>query len=756
MKKRSLSFTLLLAAALAIAPVCTATGEITTTSTTDRAATHAATTPVRISELVNHTVAQNPELRFYEKEIQLAQDRRAVAGRWADPELTVEIGRKSAREADGTYGGDGLAWGVTLAQKFDFSGRNALRKAIADRQIDRAEAGLLQFRRELAAKTAELAYTLLAAQQRLDAAEEVASRGRAMLKTLVQRDPAGVAALLETRVIEADILKLEKSAAAQRAELLAALAELNMLRGVDPETSLVLSNETSDFAPAPSNATLLATAIRDNYTLRQFELDLQEQGIAVNLERRNGYGDVTIAPYYTEERAGSTERTMGVGVTIPLPLWDANKAGVAEARTREGQAENALRKARRDLHKDVVSTVLAYRASQQLLAEWGAEKVTRFREAAELGERHYRLGTVPVSTYLSLQQAYLDSIETVTATRTDTVKAAAQLTILTGLSFESFLQARQPAVTPAKEEDHSGHNHPHPPAVPGNTTKSDPHAGHNHADEPHDGHDDHTGHNHDSHDHSQHDHAKHEHGNQSKAQPVAVGEKADEHSHEHDHDHDHEGEDDHSEKDEHAGHNHAHGNSPVVETARFDEKRGLSLTKETVSSMGLKTDSVEMRTISENIPVSAQVISTNPPRAAGIIPPSIARKLENATSDSARIQSLDASKVSADGTVDVTLALADGASSKNGEFITCYFRTKPSTPAASVPSSAILKTSEGTFVYQAIGEWYKRIPVTLGPSNNTYSAVTKGLKVEDTVVAEAVDQLWLTELRLTKGGGHTH
>jgi cobalt-zinc-cadmium efflux system outer membrane protein len=401
----------------------------------------AARAPVSIAALVEQTVALNPEIRFYENEISLAKTRHDAAGRWNDPELSVEIGRKSSHEPGGAFAGDGLAWGVTLAQRFDFSGRNALRKAIASRQVERAGAGLAQFRRELAAKAAETGFALLAAQQRLEAVEAVAARGRALLETLVQRDPAGVAALLEARVIEADVLRLARDAALQRAALRSALADLNMLRGLPPAAPLVLANNTTPPASAaPGDAALLSAAFRENYTLRQFELELQEQGLAVDLERKNAFNDVTLSAYYSEERAGGKDRFMGLGVSVPLPFWSANRAGVAEARTRRGQAENALFKLRRDLHKDVLDAASRLRAHRDVLCATDAAKVAQFREAAALGDRHYRLGSIPVGTYVALQQAYLSTLENHLDTRIEAARAAARLTALTGLPLETFFE----------------------------------------------------------------------------------------------------------------------------------------------------------------------------------------------------------------------------------------------------------------------------------------------------------------------------
>jgi cobalt-zinc-cadmium efflux system outer membrane protein len=59
--------------------------------------------------------------------------------------------------------------------------------------------------------------------------------------------------------------------------------------------------------------------------------------------------------------------------------------------------------------------------------------VEHFRDAAELADRHYRLGAVPVSTYVELQKQYLEAVEALLETKEEALKAAQELELLTGL-----------------------------------------------------------------------------------------------------------------------------------------------------------------------------------------------------------------------------------------------------------------------------------------------------------------------------------
>ena len=125
-----------------------------------------------------------------------------------------------------------------------------MRKAIANRQVELAELGLAQFQASLAARARTKAQVALAAQQKADAAHEVAQRFRSLLEVLVQRDPAGVTPLLDRRIIEATSVTLQRRAAQAGRELQGALLELNQLRGAPAGAPLRLTGSLD----VPTNA----------------------------------------------------------------------------------------------------------------------------------------------------------------------------------------------------------------------------------------------------------------------------------------------------------------------------------------------------------------------------------------------------------------------------------------------------------------------------------------------------------------------
>lgn len=396
---------------------------------------------VSVQTLVAEISANNPELKFYEAEIGAAKARGRSATAWANPELGVELGRKRVRDVSGTLAGEGAAWSVSLTQTFDWPGRLALRKAIANRDVTLAELGLARFEHALASRTRLLAYGLYAANTKAAAVAEVAARFAALKETFLAREPAGITPLLETRVIESSELVLQHRASEAELAVQSALLELNQLRGAPAAAPLKVNVVKLKLSDAPSSEALLAAATENNFSFKLRRAELEQQGFAVRLARNERYPSISVSPFVSQEKAGDKETVVGIGLSIPLPVGGATGAGAATAAARERQAEAAVRMAARELEREVLVAAETLRIKLAEIRRWSPEATEKFREAAELADRHYRLGAVPVSTYVEMQNRYLEALETLLDTEREALEAALKLQELTGLDLNAVENA---------------------------------------------------------------------------------------------------------------------------------------------------------------------------------------------------------------------------------------------------------------------------------------------------------------------------
>jgi outer membrane protein, heavy metal efflux system len=393
------------------------------------------TPAVSLSALVGEITANNPERQFYQEEITAAKAGARLASRLSDPELSFDIGQKNLKSSTGAKIDDGAVWSVSVTQTFEWPGRLSLRKAIANRQVELAELGLARFENALTARARTLAFGLYAANAKAGAIREVSDRFSSLKDTFLARDPAGITPLLETRVIEASELALQRRATEAELAVQAALIELNQLRGAAVDAPLRVDAPALGFNAVPATPDLLAAARDKNFDYRMRLVELEQQGFAVSLARNERYPGISVSPYLSRDNVGDRETIVGIGLSVPLPVSGRTGALVEVANSRRRQAETAAVVALRELDREVITSAQAFNTKLAESRRWSPDAVQKFREAADLADRHYRLGAVPIATYVELQNSYLDAVEALLDTQSEALSAGLKLQQLTGLEL---------------------------------------------------------------------------------------------------------------------------------------------------------------------------------------------------------------------------------------------------------------------------------------------------------------------------------
>lgn len=206
--------------------------------------------------------------------------------------------------------------------------------------------------------------------------------------------------------------------------------------------------------------------------------------------------------------------------------------------------------------------------------------------------------------------------------------------------------------------------------------------------------------------------------------------------------------------DEAAGdHPHDHGETQTLPVA-FKEGHGLQIAPETARALGVRTEEIATRSIAYRTTLHASVFRAGPPAlAAAFVSAETAEALKQHPPRELKIVGLDLAKMAPSGQVELALEFPEKMTVGSSLPVVL---TGPANDVVAVPIGAILRSTAGTFVYVANGGAFLRTPVKLGATDDVYQEITDGVYEGDEVVVAAVEQLWLTELRLTKGGGHSH
>ncbi len=209
------------------------------------------------------------------------------------------------------------------------------------------------------------------------------------------------------------------------------------------------------------------------------------------------------------------------------------------------------------------------------------------------------------------------------------------------------------------------------------------------------------------------------------------------------------------------------------DTASFDPDKGLYLPDATKQSMGLVTATVQrkvftalstmkfqvFREADEN-PVPGLRYRTGYAYGSAILP---AQKSKLALGEKGTLLE----KGTADGVVKAfqfnplpnsnqTECLVEIPDPKNkrvlGGFCDVQWNLSSIDAPTAISDTALLKTTEGDFVYVQKENRLARTAVKIGASGEGFTEITEGLASGDIVVTSPVQSLWLIELKLKSGG----
>jgi hypothetical protein len=209
----------------------------------------------------------------------------------------------------------------------------------------------------------------------------------------------------------------------------------------------------------------------------------------------------------------------------------------------------------------------------------------------------------------------------------------------------------------------------------------------------------------------------------------------------------------------------------------FSEKSGLKMSPETAQFIGLQTAEVEKRQVKAEFRFAASVYrGAAEARFAATVPmvstvalasgrihaeeavqlrvgQSVSIAMEGVGPLTAQVTRLEQGLEPLSGQAEVLLSIADpDGRLASGAAVTATVPLGGEKTVTSVPRSALLRTTEGDFVYTVNGESFTRAAVKLGAMNGEFVEIADGLYAGDEVVVRPVMALWLAELQSIRGG----
>jgi cobalt-zinc-cadmium efflux system outer membrane protein len=239
---------------------------------------------------------------------------------------------------------------------------------------------------------------------------------------------------LEAGIIDANTLAFQRQERDAALAVATALAELNQLCGRPADAPLTMAAAKAQFVAA-SLPRLLSAARANAFDVRIRQVEFAQQGFKVALSKNERYPAIAVGPFYSMENAIDREQRAGLGISLPLPLWDRNLGNIATSKARQQQAEASLAMTEREVERRVAQNAAILTAKRAQIDNLKGDELAKFREAAETADRNYQLGGVPLTIYVETQKQYLELVGALAELQKDALQAAQELEILTGLKL---------------------------------------------------------------------------------------------------------------------------------------------------------------------------------------------------------------------------------------------------------------------------------------------------------------------------------
>jgi outer membrane protein TolC len=366
---------------------------------------------IQLNEAVALALYGNPGLRRLRLDAGVAQARAEYAGVWPDPVLGIDLLNVLDDAANPWTYGVSLGFTVPLSGRLTVAQRQADAETLVSwhrvaqqeweliRQVQSAWIGLsaTQYKAEAVVRALDDLSTLSAAAERLAEAGEVAPSDARLLKI------AQVRWELERQGLERDLVS-------QR------LAVLRLM-GLRPDAGIRLNAVMPSWPAANPGATgeeaLDAGRVAGHPAVRSAMAEYVVAERMLEREVRKQYPDLTIGPAFEREDGQSK---FGLGAGVPLPLWNANRGGIAEARAARQAAQAEVESAYQDAAADLADAVARRRAAE---TQWRTtrdqlkplvdQQVAEVRRLLEIGEVDLLLLNEALSAAMQAELALIEA-----------------------------------------------------------------------------------------------------------------------------------------------------------------------------------------------------------------------------------------------------------------------------------------------------------------------------------------------------------
>jgi len=309
--------------------------------------------PLTLPEALARAEQANPALRAKSAQLTAAEGLRTDASAllYNNPQLAVDQRRRSVPQPDAAE--LQREWGAGVSQTFEIAGQRGFRRASAEAALSALRLEIADTRRQVRAEVAERFTRVLALQLRVETETQALRLFEDTAAVVQRRRQAGEDTRLDANVAQVEAERARNQLALAQEQLIDARAALAAVLQLPPD-GLPQAIGTLALQAVPYTLDALLAAVQAQPRLGALAAREASADARLRLERASVYPDVTVGMNVGREGPGvARERLTATTVSVPLPLFRRNAAGIGQASTELTQVQVERQAATRDARASV-------------------------------------------------------------------------------------------------------------------------------------------------------------------------------------------------------------------------------------------------------------------------------------------------------------------------------------------------------------------------------------------------------------------
>lgn len=366
-----------------------------------------------LPQVVEYSLQNNGDLKALREEKGIRDAGKVRASLLPNPTLDLEAGTGALT---GSSSENSLALG--LSQEFFLAGKREKRLSIAERELDMYRWQLADRERLLRDEVKTAFYDALLAKERVALADRSIELNKQLLEVTKERLAAGDIPELEMNLVKVELARSEGARIDVAKAMLQNLARLWTLMGHSTGNQPAISGKLdADVSVAKSSADLKQLAMSNRPDIKVLEAEKSRGEADITLAQAESIPNLTAGLQVRRDTTAmeisgvegkDTAYTIGLKLSMPIPVFDKNQAGIQEARAKRSSSESRLTAITRNVEREVETAYVSYQNAATVLSLYKTDIIPQLEENLKLTQEAYRLGEVGILAVIQEQKKFFE------------------------------------------------------------------------------------------------------------------------------------------------------------------------------------------------------------------------------------------------------------------------------------------------------------------------------------------------------------